>query len=188
MPAPRLALLGLLAGLTAWPASAQAPVAPDPMADSIVRNLTRGIRIPGREADAVTAPVTPTGPVQAATTAPPEIPAVSLMVTFATGSAALTPQAEAVVAALARALAAPELARARIRIEGHTDTVGDAATNLRLSERRAEAVRASLIGRHGIAPGRLETLGLGETQLLVATGDNVPEGRNRRVQILNLGE
>lgn len=190
MPAPRLALLGLLAGLTASPATAmaQAPVAPDPMADSIVRNLTRGIRIPGREPDSVTSPVTPTGPVQAATTAPPEIPAVSLMVTFATGSATLTPQAETIVAALARALSASELARARIRIEGHTDTVGDAAMNLRLSERRAEAVRTSLVARHGIAPGRLETLGLGETQPLVATSDGVPEERNRRVQILNLGE
>ncbi|MBP0465559.1 OmpA family protein [Roseomonas sp. PWR1] len=184
----RAPLLALLAGLSALPAAAQAPAAPDPMADSIVRNLTRGIRIPGREADAVTAPITPSGPVQAATTAPPEIPAVSLMVTFATGSATLTPQADAVVAALARALAAPELARSRIRIEGHTDTVGDGAMNLRLSERRAEAVRTSLITRHGIAPGRLETLGLGETQLLVATSDNVPETRNRRVQILNIGE
>ncbi|WP_198378416.1 OmpA family protein [Neoroseomonas rubea] len=184
----RAPLLALLAGLVALPAAAQAPAVPDPMADSIVRNLTRGIRIPGREPDAVTAPVTPAGPVQAATTAPPGIPAVSLMVTFATGSATLTPEAEAVVAALARALAAPELARSRIRIEGHTDTVGDAAMNLRLSERRAEAVRLGLVGRHGIAPGRLETLGLGETQPLVATADNVPEARNRRVQILNLGE
>lgn len=182
--APLLALLLLVA---APPAPAQAP---DPLADSIVRNLTRGLRIPG-QGDAVTAPVTPIdprSPVQAATTAPPGLPAVSLMIVFATGSAALSPQAEAVVASLGRALAAPELARARFRIEGHTDTVGDPGMNQALSERRAAMVRDALVRRHGIAATRLEAVGYGESTLLVPTGDNRPEQRNRRVQVVNLGE
>jgi outer membrane protein OmpA-like peptidoglycan-associated protein len=179
------ALLGLLASAPA-PAVAQQP---DPVADSIVRNLTRGLRIPN-QGDAVTAPVTPLdprGPVQSGTTAPPDRPAVSLMVTFATGSAALTPQAEALLASLARALAAPELAESRFRIEGHTDTVGEAAMNQALSERRAEAVRDLLVRRHGIAAGRLDAVGFGEGSLLVPTGDGRAEPRNRRVQVVNLG-
>ena len=175
----------LLAVLLATPALGQAP--PDPVADSIVENLTRGLRIPGR-----TDPTPPprqhtTGPVQALTTAPPEIPAVSLMIVFATGSAALTPQSEALVASLARALASPDLAGSRFRIEGHTDTVGATAMNQALSERRAAAVRDALVTRHGTDPARLETLGLGETQLLVPTADGRAESRNRRVQIINLG-
>jgi OOP family OmpA-OmpF porin len=181
------AILSILVLLAAAPAEAQAP---DPVADSIVRNLTRGLRIPG-QGDAVTAPVTPLdprGPVQAGTTAPPDRPAVSLMVTFATGSAQLTPQAEAVLASLARALATPALARSRFRIEGHTDTVGDAALNQALSDRRAEAVRDLLVRRHGIDAARLETLGLGESMLLVPTGDGRAEPRNRRVQVVNLGD
>jgi outer membrane protein OmpA-like peptidoglycan-associated protein len=184
-----LALPALLVLLSGAPAPAQPPTPPDPVADSIVRNLTRGLRIPNT-GDAVTAPVTPLdprGPVQPATTAPPDRPAVSLMVTFATGSAELTPQAEALLASLARALAAPELAQSRFRIEGHTDTVGDAAMNQALSERRAEAVRDLLVRRHGIAPPRLEVLGFGEAAPLVPTGDDRAEPRNRRVQVINLG-
>lgn len=185
-----LPLAATLLALLAAPAGAQAP-AQDPLADSIVRNLTRGIRIPG--ADTVTAPTTPVmpadprSPVQAATTAPPDRPAVSLMVTFATGSATLTPQAEAVLASLARAFAAPELAGSRFRIEGHTDTVGSERLNQTLSERRADAVRDHLVRRYGIAAPRLETVGFGETSLLVPTPDGTAEPRNRRVQVINLG-
>ncbi|MEO3475784.1 OmpA family protein [Roseomonas sp. CAU 1739] len=181
---PPLLLAAALLGPTVHAQPAQ-----DPVADSIVRNLTRGIRVPGQSGDAVTAPRTPTdGPVQARTTAPPDQPAVSLMVVFATGSAALTPQAEALVASLARALASPDLARSRFRIEGHTDTVGDAAMNQALSERRAATVRDMLVARYGLDAGRLEAIGLGETRLLVVTPDGRAESRNRRVQVINLGE
>ena len=177
---PPLLLLAALLGTPAW-----AQPAPDPVADSIVHNLTRGLRIPSQS---VEPPTVPGGTVQAATTAPPDRPAVSLMVVFPSGSAALSPQAEALVASLARALAAPDLARSRIRIEGHTDAEGDVAMNQVLSERRAEAVREVLVMRYGVAPARLETVGFGETQLLVPTPDGQAEARNRRVQVINLGE
>jgi outer membrane protein OmpA-like peptidoglycan-associated protein len=48
-------------------------------------------------------------------------------------------------------------------------------------------VREFLMSGFGIAPGRLVAVGLGEGQLLVTTGDNVNEPRNRRVQVVNLG-
>lgn len=175
----------MLAATPTLPAGAE-----DPVADTIIRNLTRGIRLPPPGSDSVTAPITPLGtqgPVQSATTDQGDRPAVSLMVTFATGSAALTPQAEALIASLARAFAAPELARARFRIEGHTDTVGDAAMNQALSEARAAAVRDHLVRRHGIAPERLQAIGYGETRPLVPTADERNEPRNRRVQVVNLG-
>ena len=181
---PPMMVVAALAGAPAFAQPAQ-----DPVADSIVRNLTRGIRVPDQSSDAVTAPRTPTdGPVQARTTAPPDQPAVSLMVVFATGSAALTPQAEALVASLARALASPDLARSRFRIEGHTDTVGPAAMNQALSERRAATVRDVLVARYGMDAARIEAVGLGETRLLVVTPDGRAEARNRRVQVINLGE
>ncbi|MGG5812367.1 OmpA family protein [Falsiroseomonas sp. CW058] len=124
--------------------------------------------------------------VPAATTAPAGVPAVSITVTFPSGSAALTPQAEAALLPLGRALSSPDLAPYRFRIEGHTDTVGDASVNQRLSERRAEAVRAYLVQKHGVSAGRLEAVGLGEERPVVQTGDNVDEPRNRRVQVINL--
>lgn len=178
--------VALVVALLAAPLAAQQP--PDPVADSIVRGLTRGLRIPGQAAQPPAAPGPSGGPVRAETTAPPGRPAVSLMVTFPTASAALTPQAEALVGSLARALGSADLAAYRFRIEGHTDTVGATAMNQALSERRAATVRDVLVARYGLAPARLEAVGLGETQLLVPTPDGRAEARNRRVQVINLGE
>lgn len=116
-----------------------------------------------------------------------EAPSASITVTFATGSAALTPEAERALAPLGRALSSQELANYRFRIEGHTDTVGDATSNQLLSERRAAAVREYLILKFGVNPSRLEAVGLGETQLLVPTPPQTPNARNRRVQVVNIG-
>lgn len=71
----------------------------------------------------------------------------------------------------------------RIRLEGHTDDIGHPEENLRLSERRASAVRNWLISR-GIAEDRLESRGFGQTQPLA---DNAgAEGRqmNRRTEMV----
>jgi len=75
----------------------------------------------------------------------------------------------------------------RISIEGHTDDTGDDAHNQELSERRAQSVRALLLDQYGIAEGRLEAKGLGESNP-VAPNDT-PEGRqnNRRVELVRLG-
>ena len=69
-----------------------------------------------------------------------------------------------------------------IVVIGHTDTVGTIAFNDRLSLARAERMRESLIGL-GIPAARIQAAGRGERELLVATDDNVPEPRNRRVEI-----
>lgn len=116
-----------------------------------------------------------------------DAPSASITVTFPTGSAALTPMAERALAPLGRALSSRELAGYRFRIEGHTDTVGSDEANRILSERRAAAVRDYLIAKFGVDPGRLVAVGLGETQLLVPTPDEVPNARNRRVQVVNIG-
>ena len=134
-----------------------------------------------------TATARPVPPPPRETTAPADVPAVSLTVTFASGSARLTPQAEQTLNILGRALASAELAPFRFRIEGHTDTTGSRALNQTLSEERAAAVRDYLIQRHGISPQRLVAVGFGQDQLLVPTPDNTPEARNRRVQVVNIG-
>lgn len=160
---------------------------------------TRGIRVPGEPAPArpdaagpqerMAVPVRPAPPRPAptTTTAPQGVPAVSLTVLFATGSAALTPQAERELDALGRALSSPQLAPYRFRIEGHTDTVGAREMNQALSEQRAAAVRQFLVQRYGVQPERLDAVGVGEDQPLIRTPDETPERRNRRVQVLNLG-
>ncbi|MCB9262217.1 MAG: OmpA family protein [Flavobacteriales bacterium] len=67
-------------------------------------------------------------------------------------------------------------------VEGHTDNVGDDAANQVLSQKRADAVKAYLIGK-GVDAARITATGYGET-VPVATNDT-PEGRalNRRVEV-----
>lgn len=174
----RILPLALFATFGAVPALGQSADSP-PSSQQIIERLTRGIRVP---------PAQGQPPAQSeGTTAPAGVSAISLTVNFATGSAAITPQAERTLVELGTALASRELASYRFRIEGHTDTVGDPRSNQALSERRAAAVVDWLSKRYTIPAGRLQAAGLGETQLLVATPDQTPEPRNRRVQILNLG-
>lgn len=69
-----------------------------------------------------------------------------------------------------------------IIVIGHTDRVGALAYNDALSLRRAERVRDELV-KVGIAADRIRLAGRGEREPLVPTGDEVPEPRNRRVEI-----
>ena len=73
----------------------------------------------------------------------------------------------------------------RLKITGHTDATGDVGANERLSQLRAEAVKAALVTR-GIDANRLETEGAGE--LRPAAPNNTAEGRalNRRVELVRL--
>ena len=75
-----------------------------------------------------------------------------------------------------------EYASVDTSVVGHSDTAGDARTNLELSLRRALAVGA-LLAAGGIDPGALEITSHGEANPLVPTGDNVSEPRNRRVEV-----
>jgi outer membrane protein OmpA-like peptidoglycan-associated protein len=69
-------------------------------------------------------------------------------------------------------------------IEGHTDSTGDAAHNLDLSNRRAAAVKSVLVAQFGIDEARLATTGLGSTKPVAS--NNTPQGRaeNRRVEFV----
>ena len=65
----------------------------------------------------------------------------------------------------------------RIRVEGHTDSRGSAEYNMKLSQRRAEAVANALIQR-GVDPVRITTIGFGESQPVSSDA-----AANRRVEI-----
>ncbi len=165
------------------PAPAAAPVAPAPVWQAAPYQ-PRPAQEPSRPATAVVAPRPAAAPVRETTS---DAPSVSITVTFASGSATLTTEAERALSPLGRALTAAELAPYRFRIEGHTDSVGDAAMNQNLSERRAAAVRDYLIRTYGVDAARLVAVGFGSSQMLVQTPPQTAEARNRRVQIVNLG-
>lgn len=104
-------------------------------------------------------------------------------VTFQTNSATLTPQGVAVLVRAAAILAGNPTVR--IRIEGHTDTIGSAARNLALSRARAEAVRTALAAR-GVAADRMTAVGFGETRLKVPDTSAANQAVNRRVEFVVL--
>ena len=105
-------------------------------------------------------------------------------VLFDFDSANLKPGAREKVARIAAILHShPDL---KIEVEGHTDSVGSDQYNQRLSERRAESVRAGLV-QQGVDREAVGTAGFGESRPVATNG--TPEGRqqNRRVEIVISG-
>jgi OmpA-OmpF porin, OOP family len=101
---------------------------------------------------------------------------------FDTGSDRIRPESTPTLWEIADMLSRhPDL---RLRIEGHTDNVGDAAANQQLSERRAEAVRQYLVASRGVDAARLTAVGKGQSE--PAGSNDTPEGRqnNRRVVLV----
>ncbi len=101
---------------------------------------------------------------------------------FDTDSDRLKPESAPAIQAIARGLDNnPNL---RLLIEGHTDSVGNAAHNMDLSKRRAEAVKAVLVSQFKVDAERLTTAGLGSTKPI--DSNDTPQGRtqNRRVELV----
>ena len=108
---------------------------------------------------------------------------VNLSLAFESGSAKLTAAAEAQARVFAQSLMLPQLATMRFRIEGHTDSVGSRASNLTLSQRRAQSVADLLIGM-GVPRQRLEVMGFGPDRPL--PGTRASAGENRRVEAVRV--
>lgn len=100
---------------------------------------------------------------------------------FAPGQAELRPQARDNLARLIDFV--QRSPRAKVRIEGHTDATGGAELNQKLSLRRAQSVRQALI-EEGVAPARLEAVGLGQTRPVAGNDSAEGRARNRRVEVV----
>ncbi|MES2967369.1 MAG: OmpA family protein, partial [Pseudomonadota bacterium] len=104
-------------------------------------------------------------------------------ITFDSGSSAITATEAEELADLGRFITemVADNPAEMFLIEGHTDAVGSAASNLALSDRRAESVALALTEYFDVPPENLVVQGYGESELLVDTqGD---ERTNRRVAI-----
>lgn len=110
---------------------------------------------------------------------------ISADVLFDFGKATLTAAARRRIAELAPRLRG---ARGAVQVAGHSDSIGDPAYNLALSEQRAEAVKAELANALTGTSPQIEARGYGETKPVVPNeqgGKDDPAGRakNRRVEI-----
>ena len=111
---------------------------------------------------------------------------LTIAIEFDFNSARISPRSYRSIGLMADALYHPALYGYCFLIVGHTDAVGGREFNLKLSERRAEAIRQALINPFGIGKLRIDTLGLGEEQLLNRSNPKAAE--NRRVQLINVGQ
>jgi outer membrane protein OmpA-like peptidoglycan-associated protein len=117
------------------------------------------------------------GPAMAAL--PP--PSLHFLLYFGSGAANLSPESSALIGDILEAIRlrpSPD-----VIIIGHTDRTGSDAYNRELSLERANGVRAILI-ESGVEPGAIRIDYHGEGAPLIATGDDVPEPRNRRVEVV----
>lgn len=168
------------------------PVVAPPGADSSASTTPVTAAVPSGQHPVVQQPTARPAAVAAVTPNKPSVtdasdaPGIDFNVLFASGSAELAPSALKTLDTIGRALSSAELSGSRFRIEGHTDTVGTRDGNRSLSGRRALAVVDYLSQKYGIDRARLESKGMGQDALVVQTGDQVDEPRNRRVRIVNI--
>jgi outer membrane protein OmpA-like peptidoglycan-associated protein len=115
---------------------------------------------------------------------PPVAPganAVWYTVSFDTGSYAINADGRKVISEVVAAMKANPAAVATVI--GRTDTVGSNDYNMRLSHRRADAVRDALVYDGSVTMDRVEARWTGEARQGVPTGDNVAATQNRVVDI-----
>ena len=110
-------------------------------------------------------------------------PVILRGVTFEVGKSALKTESFTVLDIVAASLVAnPDI---RIEIAGHTDNTGSAATNTRLSQARAESVRAYLASK-GVVPSRMVPKGYGPTAPVAPNTTAAGRAQNRRVELRQL--
>ncbi|HQV31424.1 MAG TPA: OmpA family protein [Calditrichia bacterium] len=104
-------------------------------------------------------------------------------ITFASGKADITPNSEFILNKAYNTLEAyPDM---QVEIQGYTDNVGSRAVNLRLSQRRADAVRLWLV-RKGIDPGRIVSRGYGPDNPIDSNSNKDGRARNRRIEFVRI--
>jgi OOP family OmpA-OmpF porin len=112
---------------------------------------------------------------------PPVKICIPMMIDFDTDSDQIKPKAEEQMVIVADFM--KEYPETTALVAGHTDDVGSAAYNMKLSQRRAESVMNTLITKFGIDKSRLSAKGYGDTRRLVYNTSAEGRMKNRRVEV-----
>ena len=115
-----------------------------------------------------------------------KLPQFAADIQFDEDAAVVRPESYRTLGRIADTLYHPSLLGYKFLIVGHTLSTGRRENNLTLSQRRADVIRDMLINTFKISPKRLQTLGLGEEQLLDSIHPAAPV--NQQVQILTVGK
>jgi len=165
------------------PASSTVSVEPAPISPAVP---AESLPNPAPSATVSAEPV-PSAPMAAKPVSLPKDPAEALKVVqdrigriaFVPGKAELDPASAPTLDAVAKVLARnPKI---RIEVAGHTDSVGSAANNLKVSQARAEAV-AKYLAKKGVAGSRLVAKGYGGTKPVADNNTDAGRSANRRVE------
>lgn len=105
-------------------------------------------------------------------------------ITFQTGAAELTPDSSVTIGAISELLI--ENPTARVEVGGHTDSDGVPEENQVLSQARADAVVAVLVG-NGVETDRLQAVGYGDSQPVDTNETGEGKANNRRIEFILLG-
>ncbi len=101
-------------------------------------------------------------------------------INFDTGKSSITKDSEEALEAILAIL--DEYPTAKFSIDGHTDSVGSAKSNKKLSETRAASVKEYLVS-NGVDEFRLSSMGYGEEKPIADNGTSAGRAKNRRVEI-----
>jgi outer membrane protein OmpA-like peptidoglycan-associated protein len=105
-------------------------------------------------------------------------------INFDTASSVIKPDSEPAIDEIAKLLTSnPTL---KVGIVGHTDMVGDATSNMKLSMARAQAVINALVSKHGIAATRLVAFGAGPWAPVASNKTEDGRAKNRRVELVEI--
>jgi len=105
-------------------------------------------------------------------------------INFDTASSTLKPDSEPAIGEIAKLLTNnPAL---KVGIVGHTDMVGDATANMKLSQARAQSVITVLVSKHGIAAARLVAFGAGPWSPKASNKNDDGRAKNRRVELVEI--
>lgn len=105
--------------------------------------------------------------------------AIELNITFDTAKSIIKPEFDSEVANLATFM--NQYADTVVTVEGHTDSQGSDAYNQKLSQSRADAVKAALITKYGIGADRVNAIGYGEAKPIADNMNAAGREQNRRV-------
>ena len=111
---------------------------------------------------------------------------IDLTINFEFDSDKILGSAHTQIFEIAQALRSPKLSNAKIQIQGHTDSRGEAKYNMDLSYRRAISVMRELSEKYHINSSKFSVKGFGESQPIASNINEEGRALNRRVTLVNI--